>query len=586
MRAAPANTEAPATELGRAIAICRKAFGLVLGFNVATNLLILALPLYMLQVYDRVLGSGRVETLIFLTLMAVTALIVMGVLDGARASVAARIARWLSLTLAPVVLERSIRTRLWGDTAGAQPLRDLQQLQTFLASPGLNAFLDAPWVVLFSLLIMLLHPLLGLVALLAAGSLIGLGVLNERMTRSLIEETAREQIAATREADMAIRNAESAEAMAMSPALIRRWSRSNATAAVAHQSAMERMGAIAAASKALRLIVQVSVLGVGAWLVLQGALSSGSMIAASILLGRALAPVEQSVAAWQGFSTARSAYRRLQGHLERLPPRTAQVRLPAPRGALRVEDLSARIPHGGPLILRRVSFEVAPGEGLAVVGPSGAGKSTLCRYLVGLAEPYAGSVKLDGCDLAKWDFEQLGAAIGFLPQDVELFFGTVRDNIARMGEAPDEAVIAAAQRAMAHELISGLPQGYDTLIGEGGVKLSGGQRQRIGLARALFGEPRLIVLDEPNANLDQEGESALAAAIAEVKRNGAAVVIVGHRPSTLAQADRVMLLKDGAVALIGPREEVLTTLRREKPPAESEGEGQAARHKMPRPTPA
>ena len=323
----------------------------------------------------------------------------------------------------------------------------------------------------------------------------------------------------------------------------------------------ERAGLLLGATKFVRFFVQSATLGLGAYLVLQREVSGGAMIASSILLGRALAPVEGAMGTWRNFGLARIAYKRLQSQLQSLPDEPVRTRLPAPAGSLRLHQVTYAPPGSTTPVLRQVSFEVQPGEVIAVIGPSASGKSTLCRLLVGIASPNAGEVRLDGSELRHWNPEELGRHVGYLPQDVELFSGTIRENIARMGEVDDEAVVEAAMLAHAHEVIQRLPQGYDTLIGDGGVRLSGGQRQRIGLARAVHRLPRLIVLDEPNANLDQAGEGALAAAIEEMRRRGSTLLIVGHRPSTIAQADKILLLKDGRVELFAPRDEVLQRLR-------------------------
>ncbi len=555
------------TELDAALGESRRAVMRLGGFSAVINLLILAMPLYMLQVYDRVLVSGQLETLLLLTLIAVFLLAVMGVLDAARSALAARAADWISRRLGPIFLEKSVRARLANETAGIQAIRDVESLRSFLAGSGLNAFLDAPWTPIFLFLIWMLHPMLGIFALAASAILLGLSWLNEKMTRAAIEETAREQITAQREAEAVIRNADAVAAMGMIPGLVRRWRRSQEKALGANLRAALRTGQVSAATKFARQAVQVGVLGLGAFLVLEGAITSGAMIASSILLGRALAPIEQALGAWRGFSAARLAFGRLREQAQRYPALAPRLALPEPEGRLSVSELTVRDPQSGMLILKRLGFELAAGKALAIIGPSASGKSTLCRHIVGLQKPTAGEIRIDGARLDLWDREQIGAATGFLPQDVELFPGSVRDNIARMGAAPDHDVLRAAKLACAHEVILGLPNGYDTLIGEGGVRLSGGQRQRIGLARALFGDPKLVVLDEPNANLDQAGEAALAAAIASIKDAGAALIIVGHRPSTLAQADLVMVLKDGQVAALGPRDEILRRLRRDAPGA-------------------
>lgn len=549
------------TELDRAVAACRTSAWALGAFGLAINLLMLASPLYMLQVYDRVMVTGRVETLVMLTVLTAAALLLFGVLDALRSSIAGRVGCWLSDRLGPVYLAHGVRARLLGGGAGAQPLRDLQSVQNFVSSPALTAFFDAPWAPVFLVLIWLLHPWLGVLATGSTALLVALGVLNELYTRSPTARANRAQIAATQQAEEAIRNAEVVWAMGMLPAMLRRWCDTNRDGLAAARRANEWGGLLLGVTKFVRFFVQSATLGLGAYLVLRREVSGGAMIASSILLGRALGPVESMVAAWRNFGLARIAYGRLQAQSRSLPEMPARTRLPAPAGHLELDRVTYAPPGARAPVLVQVSFEARPGEAIAVIGPSAGGKSTLCRLLVGIAEPSAGEIRLDGSELRHWSAEELGRHVGYLPQDVELFSGTIRDNIARMNEAQDEAVVEAAMLAQAHEVIQRLPQGYDTIIGEGGMRLSGGQRQRIGLARAVHGLPRLIVLDEPNANLDQTGEAALAAAVEELKRRGCTLLIVGHRPSTLAQADKILLLQDGRVEMFGPRDEVLQRLR-------------------------
>jgi PrtD family type I secretion system ABC transporter len=547
--------------LTRALRACRTSFAVIGVFSLIINALMLALPLYMLQVYDRVLSSGRVETLIMLTIMAVTALVFLGALEMLRSVVITRLGRWLNTQLAPVFLASSVRARIQGDESGAQPLRDLGALQSFVGGSGLTFLFDMPVMPLFVALVWLLHPWLGMLALGAAALLFSLSLLNDRLTRKSLLEGNVAQIRANVQAETAIRNAEVVQAMGMLPTMVNRWQGVYESSLAGSGRAAERSGMIVGMTKSARFIVQIAILGLGALLVLKGQLTAGSMIACSILTSRALAPVEQAAGAWKVFVGARIAYGRLKQRLMMMPPEADRTRLPAPLGQLSIEGASF-VPAGGRPILRQVSFTVEPGEVLAIVGPSAAGKSTLCRLMVGLLHPTAGKVRLDGADLEHWNPDQLGRYIGYLPQDVELFSGTVGENIAPMEKGNDEDVVEAARLAHAHDMIVRLSDGYDTQIGDGGAKLSGGQRQRIGLARAVYGNPRLIILDEPNANLDQAGEGALAGAVNELKQRGAAMVIIGHRPSTIAHADKVLLLKNGRVELYGPRDQVLQRLRK------------------------
>jgi ATP-binding cassette subfamily C protein/ATP-binding cassette subfamily C exporter for protease/lipase/ATP-binding cassette subfamily C protein EexD len=550
------------TELQRAMSSCRSAFRSVATFSFVINILMLASPVYMLQIYDRVLTSGHVDTLYLLTAIIGIALLLMGALDAARTAVTVRIGNWLTDTLGPVYLASGVRARLQGESSSSELLRDLSQIQNFIATQGLTAFFDSPWVPIYILFIWLLHPALGMVALVSAGTLFLLTLMNEAATRRQTDLAHREQVLSFHLAEAVMHNAAVVWAMGMLPAVIDRWRKTNGEALKALRRSSERGGIILAFTKFLRFFVQIAILGVGALLVLRGELTAGGMIAASILLGRALAPVEMAMSAWRNFAASRQAYGRLKKQLEDYPTADGRAWLPAPKGRIVVEDVVFTAPRSSRLILFNVSFTLEPGEAIAMLGPSGAGKSTLCRLLVGIGSPKGGSIRLDGSELTHWDPVQLGDYIGYLPQDVELFAGTVSENIARMGKIQEREVVRAARLAHAHEMIQSLPEGYSTQIGDGGMTLSAGQRQRLGLARAVYGNPRLIILDEPNANLDEAGEAALAAAVGELKRRGAGLIVVGHRPSTLAQADRILVLKDGCVALFGPREQALQQLQK------------------------
>jgi ATP-binding cassette subfamily C protein/ATP-binding cassette subfamily C exporter for protease/lipase/ATP-binding cassette subfamily C protein EexD len=547
----------------------RGALGWVALFSLFVNLLMLAAPLYMLQVYDRVLASGRVETLAMLTLMVGGAAAALAALESQRTAMTVRIGAWLQQVMGPELLDAGTRARLSGEGGGAQAFRDLGQVQGFVGTQGMTAFFDFPWTPLFVAVIWILHPWLGMLAAATAVLLLALSLLNEAVTRGLLREANAAGLGAQRLAEAAIDNAEPARAMGMGGALAERWRAANAEAQGALLKASERGGRVTGAAKFLRVFAQSAILGLGALLVLRGEATPGVMIAASILLSRALAPVDLAMSAWRNFAQARIAYGRLKALSEAHPPEPARVALPAPEGGLVVEGLTAHGPSGA--VLRRVSFEAGPGQVVAVIGPSASGKSTLCRHLVGLARPSAGTVTLGGARIDGWDPQALGRHVGFLPQEVGLFAGSIRDNVARMDAgATDEAVVEAARLAHAHEMIAQLPRGYATELGDRGSGLSGGQRQRIGLARAVHGAPALVVLDEPNANLDQAGEAALAATLAELKRRGATVIVVGHRPSTLAQADLVLLMRRGAVNAFGPRAEVLSKLRAAKSEEEDE----------------
>lgn len=566
------------TDLDQSVAQIRSALLVLAIFSFAINLLMLTSPIYMLQVYDRVLVTGRVETLVLITILAGAALLILGILDSLRSAVMVRMGCWLNDRLAPVLIAGGVRARLAGDSSGAQPLRDLAQVQSYLSSQGLTALFDAPWTPVFLGLVWLLHPSLGLFATIAAVILLLLGVANELMTRKSSQAASSTQIAAFQQAETTIRNAEVVRAMGMLPGLLERWRSSNDAFLQATLSSAERGGVILGLTKFVRFFVQSATLGLGAYLVLKGEVTGGAMIASSILLGRALAPIEFAIGSWRNMAAARIAFERLKTRLQAVPPEPQRTRLPEPYGHVVLDHVSYAPLGNRTRVIDNVSFRLVPGEALAVIGPSASGKSTLCRLIAGTASPNEGVIRLDGSEFQHWNHEQLGRYIGYLPQDVELFPGTIRDNISRMAKADDEEVVRAAVLAHAHEMIQRLPQGYETPIGEAGARLSGGQRQRIGLARAVFGSPKVIILDEPNANLDQAGEMALAAAVRELKERGTTLMIVGHRPSTLAQVDKVLFLKDGRVELFGSREDVLGRLRlaagesaRVAPPARETG---------------
>jgi ATP-binding cassette subfamily C protein/ATP-binding cassette subfamily C exporter for protease/lipase/ATP-binding cassette subfamily C protein EexD len=426
-------------------------------------------------------------------------------------------------------------------------------------------FFDAPWVVVFVALIALLHPVLGAIALGTAVLLLTLSLANEMLTRRANLDANLAQISAMQQAEAAIRNAEVVHAMGMHSAVTARWQATNGDAMEATNRAAERGSILVGLTRFARIFAQILILAAGANLVIHEQLSPGSMIAASILLGRALAPVELAMSAWRNFSATRIAYGRLKARLNEFGANADRMKLPTPKGHIVIHNVTFGTREQ--IILRNVSFEVMPGEAVAVIGPSAAGKSTLCRLLVGIVVPATGHIRIDGAEVMHWNPTDLGRYVGYVPQDVELFAGSIRENIARMGAIDDEAVIRAASLAQAHEMIQRLPDGYETQIGDNGLRLSGGQRQRIGLARAVYGDPKVVVLDEPNANLDQAGESALSTVIQDLKSRGVAMVIVGHRPSTLTQADKIVLLRDGRVELFGPRDQALQKIRAASSPS-------------------
>ncbi len=548
--------------LKNAVNQCRSALLVVGGFSLFINLLVLTSPIYMMQMYDRVLSSGRVETLGFLTLIAGIAVMVMGALEAVRGRLLARIGGWLDKCLAPELIAASVRGALFGATATAQPLRDLSTVRAFLGGTGVNAIFDAPWAPIFLAIIYWLHPMLGLLGVVAAIVLLAIAFLNEASSRRLLKEAGGVTLANIQRADSAIRNADVFHAMGMMQGFLFGWTGRNETALAGQLRASDRSATIIGVSKFFRVFVQILILGAGAYLVIQHELTSGGMIAASILLGRALAPVDQAIGAWKSMVAARDAFDRVKRLLDRFTPPAEGMALPPPNGHLACENVVYQASGREKPILNQVSFALHPGEALGIIGPSAAGKSTLCKILVGTWLPTRGHARLDGADLSAWPPSQLGPFVGYLPQDVELFAGTIRDNIARLLPDPEPAaVVEAARIAGVHDMILHLPKGYETEIGESGSYLSGGQRQRVGLARALFGRPRLIVLDEPNASLDAEGEDALVAAIETAKGWGATVVLVAHQPRVLQPVTKLLFMRDGRVELFGDRDDVLAKLR-------------------------
>ena len=553
-------------DLKRTLAACRRVWAGVGVFSACLNLLMLTVPLYMMQVYDRVLTTANVDTLLALSALVVVALTAFGLLSAVRGRILARVGAWLDRELGGAVLAGAVaEARRAGGGVSAQGLRDLAALRTYVSGAGVMPLFDAPWAPVFLAIVFVIHPVLGWIGIGGIVLLIGCAVLNDLTTRKKVVEASGAAVRALNAADAAIRNADSITAMGMLPALARRWRETTMRGADLQLSAIDAAGSISAAAKAVRLMLQAAMLGVGGYLVIRNEMSAGSIVAASVVLARGLAPIEQTIGAWRAFVGARTAYRRLDDLLAGAPSAAAGTALPRPAGRIDVDKVNY-VPPGVRLpIVRNMSFHLDAGDVLGVVGPSGAGKTTLVRLLVGSLPPTSGHVRLDGADVTSWPDADRGRHVGYLPQSVELFAGTVRDNVARLGDAEDDAVIAAAQLAGAHRTILGLPKGYDTPIGEGGVPISGGQRQRIGLARAVFGDPALLVLDEPNAHLDGEGEQALARAVTRMRDQGATVILIAQRVGMVALAGKVLVLKAGAMDAFGPRDEVLRALRRPNP---------------------
>lgn len=557
-------TPIPKTDLQAALAACKGSFISVGFFSLFVNFLMLVPSFYMLQVYDRVIGSGSESTLVMLTLILILLLATMGALEWVRSRIMVRISTRLDTLLGGRLYDASFKQALYsgGMNASAQPLNDMTGLRQFLTGNGLFAFFDAPWLPVYLAVMFMFHPWFGWFAVLCALVLIALAWANERLTNQSLKDANKENIAATAFTNKNLRNAEVVESMGMLPQLRRRWQEKNNRVLELQGVASDRAGSITAISKTTRMLVQSLILGLGAYLALEQEISPGLMIAGSILLGRALAPIDLMIGSWKGFSTARGQYERLNELLAKIAAEPDRMSLPAPQGELSAESLMVTPPGSQQPVIRGVSFRVAAGESVGIIGPSGAGKSTLARALLGIWPASHGKVRLDGADVFTWKRDELGPYIGYLPQDIELFEGSISENIARFGEVDPVAVVEAAKLAGVHELILRLPQGYDTVIGASGGGLSGGQRQRIGLARAVYGQPKLIVLDEPNSNLDDQGERALALAMQQLKAAGTTLFVITHRTSVLGAVDKLMVLRDGALAMFGPRDQVLVELQK------------------------
>jgi PrtD family type I secretion system ABC transporter len=554
----------PHTELRRALAACRGTLGIVLAFGFALNLLVLTSPLYMMQVFDHVFAGRSVETLILLTVIAVFALAVLAVLDTIRGQMLARLGSWLDERLGPAVLEGAIGAsmRRPGEASG-QGLRDLSTLRSFITGPSMAPLLDLPWAPIFVAALFLLHPVLGFIGVAGAVILTVLAIANEALTKQPLAVANAAARVGHQRTEAALRNAEVIRALGMTAGIVSRWRRDTVEALRTQEAAADWSALLLGISKFVRLAIQTAITGAAAYLMLHQELNSGAMVASSMLLGRALSPVENAIGSWRGIVGARLALKRLQDLLNANPRAEQGMTMPRPTGRVAVERVSFMPPGAEGPTLMSVGFELAPGEALGVLGPSAAGKSTLARLLAGAWLPSAGHVRLDGADMSVWHGADGAKHIGYLPQDIELFAGTVRENIARLGEAPAEAVIQAAQAVGLDEAIRRLPKGYDSEIGDGGLKLSGGQRQRLGLARAIFGNPSLVILDEPNSSLDYEGEEALTRTLHQLKQAGTTVVVIAHRQAVLNHVDKLLVLRGGHVHAFGGRTEVLQRLNQE-----------------------
>ena len=550
-----------APELKAVLKACRSAIVTAAVFSLFLNLLMLVPSVYMLQVYDRVLSTGSVPTLLMLTIITVFLFMVFGGLEWLRAQIlivsSMRFDAMLSSAIHDAIFSRTLATG--GRLASAQPIDDLDKVRQFVTGAGLFALLDAPWVPIYMAMMFLFHPWMGMTAVICTLVLAALAIWNELSTNKLLQDANRYSIAANQKTAANLRNAEVIASMGMIARLRERWLHERSAALDAQHQASGRAGIIAAISKTFRLTSQSLVLGLGAYLAIRREISPGMVIAGSILLGRALAPIDMLIGNWRSLSGARSGFKRLSDLLQAHPSEVQTMPLPPVQGEYKLEKVVITPPGARAPIIKELTMRIAVGTQLAVIGPSAAGKSTLVRALLGLHLPVTGTLRLDGAELNQYQRQTLGSSIGYLPQDVELLDGTIAENISRFGTVDADAVVKAARRAGVHEMILALPSGYETRL-EGNFTLSAGQRQRVALARALYGDPPVIILDEPNSNLDEAGNAALQDALTALREINSTVIIVTHRSNILDQIDRVLLLVDGKLSLYGTRDQVANAL--------------------------
>ena len=559
--ATPTFTES----LQNGIRVVRTNLAIVMAFTIFINVLVLAIPIYLFQISDRVLTSRSLDTLIMLTAVIVGAVIMQVVLDAVRRFILMRTAVEVAVQLGSPILSAAARASLHGNGRDYQVLGDLQQVRAFITSGTLLAFFDAPMAPLFVLAVFLIHPELGFIVIGSAVLLLIVAIINQRVTAKPFADANGFLSRATLHLDSMSRNSQIINALAMIPEAVRIWGRDTAASLTAHVDAQDRNIIMASVSKGIRLLTQVCMLGWGATLAIEGHITGGMVIAGSIVASRALTPIEGAIEGWNGFTQFRSSFARIRGLLQSSPFNFERLILPNPKGQLDVERLLFVPPPNKKVLLNGISFSLLPGESLAVIGNSGAGKTTLGKMLVGSIIPTSGSVRLDMMDLRNWDQRQFGESIGYLPQDVQLFPGTIKANIARMREdVTDQSIFDAAVLADVHELIASFPQGYETYVAADGAPLSGGQKQRIALARAFFGSPKMVVLDEPNSNLDAPGEAALAKALMHAKKENITVITITQRPSLLNVVDKILVLNNGSVSMFGKRGEVMEALARNK----------------------
>lgn len=552
-----------ANEIREAMRQCHTHFLLAFLFTMGMNLLYLASPLYMMLVYSKVVMSNSMETLLLLTAITLFALLIMGILDMLRSALlvraSTRLDRLLSERIMQALVDRGI---LSGNVRHSQALRDSDMVRQFLTTQGALSFFEVPWIPLYILVSFTMHPWLGYFNIISIVILAASTIISESMTRPPLMAANSAAVRNYSFSDSMLRNSEVVYAMGMHSGLMRKWWKDRGEVISGQSIASNTAAYIQGWTKMLRFISQTGIMALSAYLVVKHEFGSGMMFVSMIIMGRGMMPIEMAVQAWTPFTHARESFYRLNELLVNMPPKEKSMPLPRPQGKLSVEQVVFAFPGAGKAFIKGISFGLTQGELLGIIGPSAAGKSTLTKMLVGCVRPVSGCVRLDGADISQWDKEDLGRYIGYLPQDIELFEGTVWENICRFTETNSDAVIEAAQKAGLHDIILRLPKGYETDIGQGGSILSGGQKQRLGLARAMFGNPSFIVLDEPNANLDNDGEQALIGALQHLKEEGVTVIVVGHRPSILQGADKMLVLRDGMIELFGPRDEILAKTTR------------------------
>ncbi len=547
------------TPLKETLISCKIMFKYALLFGCIINCLMLASPIYSMQVLDRVISSSNINTLVMLTLVIAFALLLLGLLQGGRAFAMTKMGDWIEQKLSESTFINSVKSSLESrNNVGSQQFRDLQTIKSYLISPGLLTMVDLPWAIIFIIVLFIIHPCMGFISVIGGLILMGLALLSDRATKPLYDSISDESIKSMRQIDQATRNAEVIEVMGLLPNIIGSWQKINHKVQATQSLAAKKQSMLSELSKFIRMFLQILVTGIGAYLVLQGEISTGAIIASSSLMGRALAPFENAIIAWKGFINVRKSYERLNTAYLSKDNEEEKMSLPDPTGKMDVENIFYSPPGLQQYIIKGISFNLEPGETLAIIGPSAAGKTTLAKLIAGALRPSNGIVRIDNANIQDWNRNELGQFIGYLPQSVELFNGTIRENIARMNPNPNpQDVLHAAQMAGVHEMILQLPKGYDTEIGFDGSMLSGGQRQRLALARALFGNPKILILDEPNSNLDNFGESALASALQIAKSKKMTCIVISHKTSILNLSDKIMIVQNGSIAKFGKKEEFM-----------------------------